>query len=116
MALRLNELSKVGVAEAFHNKSESLIWDWKNLLVWRGTRWSIGSQAFAWWVRDVIITQAIPLQSLDTWLAHKKYRLLITEEQWQSIKETWKEMPSWAVSGVGGLARSLWKSIVAQKG
>ncbi|NIV38115.1 MAG: hypothetical protein GWN58_54485, partial [Anaerolineae bacterium] len=31
--------------------------DWENLLLWRGERWTIGTQAFAWWVRDVIIAE-----------------------------------------------------------
>jgi hypothetical protein len=100
----LRNLARGGLAEKV---GEGWQFDTDSLLLWRGERWTIGSQAFAWWVRDVIIAGTRRLPTYDDWLEQKRYRLLLTQEQWDRLLETVRNAPDWAVRGVTVLARSL---------
>jgi hypothetical protein len=88
--------------------------DLKHLLLWREERWTIGSQAFAWWVRDVVITQTRQLPTSDEWLVKKRYLIpnFLTQEQWDWLVGTIRNAPEWAVRGVGGLARALFDELI----
>ncbi len=107
----LRKLAARGLAERVETTAKGWLWDRENLLVWRGERWTVGSQAFAWWVRDVVIAQTRQIPAYDEWLAGQQYRGLLTKRQWETLTAKAKGAPAWAVQGVGGLARELWKSL-----
>jgi hypothetical protein len=60
-------------------------WSRQNGLMWRGERWTVNVQAFLWWVWDVVITQTRRVLTYDEWLYDKRYRLLLSEAQWESL-------------------------------
>jgi hypothetical protein len=57
----------------------------QNGLVWRGERWRVSTQAFLWWVWDVVIAQSRRVLTYDEWLYYKRYRSLLTEAQWEEL-------------------------------
>ncbi len=83
----LRDLEEVGLAERLDEGSR-FVWDSKHFLLWRGGRWRIGSLAFAWWLRDHVITQHEPLPEIDDFLRRKRYRLFLTQEQWDTLRES----------------------------
>lgn len=109
--LELRRLAKKGLAEMIGSSRRGWIFDSEYLLVWRGEKWAIGSEAFAWWVRDNVIAPSRNVLSNEEWLQNQRYVGLITQKQWDEIKETVHKLPSWAVRSVAGLARALWDEI-----
>lgn len=89
--------------------------DWQHLLLWQGERWTVGAQAFAWWMRDVIISQSRTVPGYEDWLAQKRYRLLLTQQQWDALVGAVSKAPQWAVGGVGSLARALFKELLRRE-
>jgi hypothetical protein len=108
----LRKLAERGLAEQVGERWQ---FDWQHLLLWRGERWTVGAQAFAWWVRDVIIAESRQVPTYDEWLANKRYRFLLTQEQWDDLVSTVRNAPEWAVRGVGSLARSLFEELLRRK-
>ena len=108
----LRKLAKRGLAEQV---GEGWQFDREHLLLWRGGRWTVGAQAFAWWVRDVIIAEARRVPTYDEWLAKKRYRFLLTQEQWDWLVGAVRNAPEWAVRGVGALGRALFEELVRRK-
>lgn len=108
----LQRLAEQGLAEKI---SDGWQFDTQHLLLWRGERWTIGAQSFAWWVRDVVIAGARQVPTYDDWLANKRYRFLLTKEQWDGLLGAVHNMPDWAIRGVGGLARALLDELVRKK-
>jgi len=105
----LSKLAERGLAERV---GEGWQFDREHLLLWRGKRWTVGAQAFAWWVRDVVIAEARRVPAYDEWLANKRYRFLLTQEQWDRLVGAVRNAPEWAVRGVGALARALVEGLV----
>jgi hypothetical protein len=108
----LRKLAKRGLAEQV---GEGWQFDREHLLLWRGGRWTVGAQAFAWWVRDVVIAEARRVPTYDEWLAKKCYRFLLTQEQWDWLVDAVRNAPEWAVRGVGALGRALFEELVRRK-
>jgi hypothetical protein len=108
----LRELAKNGLAERIE---EGWQLDWKHLLLWRGERWSVGGQAFAWWIRDVVLVGSREVRSYEEWLADKRYGVLLTQEQWEWLTGALQKAPDWAVRGVAGVARSLLEELTGRK-
>ena len=108
----LRKLAERGLAD---KAGDGWQFDWRHLLVWRGERWTIGCQAFAWWVRDVIIAEARHVPTFEEWLQNKRYRFLLTQEQWDKLVGAVRNAPEWALRGVGGLSRALLEELT-QKG
>jgi hypothetical protein len=108
----LCKLAESGLAERV---SEGWQFDREHLLLWRGERWTVGAQAFAWWVRDVVIADARRVPAYDEWLANKRYRFLVTQEQWDWLVSTVRNAPEWGVRSVGALARALFDELVRRK-
>lgn len=108
----LKKLTERGLAE---RASEGWQFDWDNLLVWRGERWTISAQAFTWWVRDVVIAETREVTQYADWLTNKRYKFLLTEQQWAQLKQVTSNLPEWAVQGVGGLARALFDELLKRK-
>ncbi len=104
----LRKLAERGLAEQV---GEGWLFDRQHLLLWRGERWTLGAQAFAWWVRDVVIAQARQVPAYDEWLANKRYCFLLTQEQWDWLVGAVRKAPEWTVRGVAGLARTLFKEL-----
>jgi len=89
--------------------------DWQHLLLWRGERWTVGCQAFAWWVRDVVIAESRIVPSYTEWLANKRYHFLLTQQQWDNLVKLVRHAPPWAVQGVAELAKALFQELLTRK-
>ena len=100
----LHKLQERGLADQV---GEGWEFDWQHLLLWRGERWTVGGQAFVWWVRDVVISGSRELPAYEEWLSNKRYRLLLTHQQWERLVNTVRNAPEWAARSVGALARGL---------
>jgi hypothetical protein len=100
----LKKLEARGLAE---KAGDGWQFDWEHLLVWRGEKWTVGSQAFAWWVRDVAVSGTRTLPDYEEWLENKRYRLFLTQEQWNKLVGMLRTAPEWATRGVGMLAQAL---------
>lgn len=105
----LRKLADLGLAERV---GEGWKFDRKHLLLWRGGQWTMQTQAFIWWVRDVIIAQTRTLPTYDAWLTNKCYRFLLTREQWDWLIRKVQDIPEWAVRGVAALARVLFDELL----
>ncbi len=108
----LKKLAERGLAE---RADAGWQFDWDHLLLWQGERWTAGAQAFVWWVRDVAIAETRPMAPYADWLNDKRYRLLLTEQQWQTLRGAVSGLPAWAVHGVGGLARALFDELLKRR-
>lgn len=104
----LRRLAERGLAEL---TGEGWQFDREHLLLWRGGRWTVGAQAFAWWVRDVVIAEARQVPAYDEWLANKGYRFLLTQEQWDNLVSAVRNAPDWAVRGIAALGRALFEEL-----
>lgn len=108
----LRKLAELGWAE---QAGEGWQFDWEHLLLWHEERWTMSAQACVWWVRDVAIAETRAVPKYADWLANKQYRFLLTEEQWNGLTNAVRNMPDWAVRGVGGLARSLFEELTRHR-
>jgi hypothetical protein len=81
----LQRLDGLGLARSVGEEISS---DWQYTILWQGRQWTIGAQAFAWWVREVAITGVRPFPSFDEWLANERYRTLLSPEQWDWLINT----------------------------
>lgn len=108
----LRKLAERGLAEQV---GEGWQFDRKHLLLWHGERWTVGAQAFAWWIRDVVIADARRVPAYDEWLANKRYRFLLTQEQGDWLVGMVRNAPEWGVRSVGALARALFDELVRRK-
>lgn len=108
----LRKLAERGLAEPVDENWHS---DNGNLFRWRDEKWTVGTQAFAWWVGDVIISESRRVPAYDEWLAEKRYRLFLTQEQWDLLIRTARAIPTSAVRGIGGLARSLFEELLRKR-
>ncbi|NUM48652.1 MAG: ATP-binding protein [Anaerolineales bacterium] len=107
----LRKLARRGLAECLEKNEKGWIFDWEHWLVWRGERWTVSSQAFVWWVRDMAIAQTRQIPKYDEWLANQRYRGLFTEKQWNDLHAHFKRLPPSALYGVAELANALWTQI-----
>jgi hypothetical protein len=107
----LRQLAQRGLAECIEKNENGWIFDWEHWLVWRGERWTVSSQAFAWWVRDVAIAQTRQIPKYDEWLANQRYRGLLTEKQWNALQAQLKRLPTSALRSVAEMAKALWGQI-----
>lgn len=108
----LKKLAKLGLAERV---SKGWQFDRERLLLWRGERWTVGSQAFTWWVSDVVIAETRKTSAYDEWLMNKRYRFLLTQEQWDRLVGAVRKAPEWVVRGVGALAHALLEEMASRK-
>jgi hypothetical protein len=108
----LRNLAERGLAERV---GEEWQFDQQHLLLWRGERWTVGCQAFAWWVRDVVIAESRLVPSYTEWLANKRYRFLLTQQQWNNLITLTRRLPPWAVRGVTELAKALFQELLTGK-
>jgi hypothetical protein len=108
----LQVLAERGLAERVGEGSKL---DLERLLLWRKERWTVGTQAFAWWVRDVVIAETRQLPAYEEWLVNRRYRFLLTQEQWNWLVSTVYSAPQWVVQGVGGLARALFEELMERE-
>jgi len=110
---QLQDLQKLGLAEQIGNNWQ---FDVKNLMLWQGQKWAISSQAFAWWIRDVIISKTRTHYAYDSWLSNKNYVFLgVTNEQWTWLVSTIQSAPTSVISGVTGIAKTIIMEMVKKK-
>jgi hypothetical protein len=81
----LKKLSDRGLAEQIQKAEGKWLWDWEHILIWRGERWMISSLAFAWWIRDVIISEGREIPSVEEWLRQKRFLGMLTQTQWDIL-------------------------------
>jgi hypothetical protein len=108
----LNKLKKIGLAEQV---SDGWQFDAEHLMVWRGQKWTIKMLSFTWWIRDAVIAEKRTIPGYNDWLTNKRYRIFLTDQQWNTLASTLRGAPEWAVKGVAGLARTLFDEIVKNK-
>ena len=108
----LRYLADLGLAE---KNQDGWRVDVKHGLIWHGEPWTIGAQAFTWWVRDVVISKSRSLKEYDQWLANKRYRLLLTEQQWNNLTKIIKSTPELLAKGVGALAKVVIQEVTGAK-
>ncbi len=108
----LRNLAERGLAE---HVGEGWQFDRQHLLVWRGERWTVGCQAFAWWVRDVVIAGSRTVPAYNEWLANKRYHFLLTQQQWDSLIKLVRRAPPWAVRGVVEFAKALFHELTSKR-
>jgi len=108
----LQKLAKRGLAEKV---GEGWQFDREHLLLWRGERWTVGAQAFAWWVRDMVIAETRDLSDYEEWLTNKRYRFLLTQEQWDWLVSTACSAPEYALRGVAALGHALFDELTRRK-
>jgi hypothetical protein len=108
----LRKLAKRGLAEQVGEGSQ---FDYDHLLLWQEERWTVGAQAFAWWVRDVVVTGIHQVPAYDEWLDNRAYRFLVTQEQWDRLVNAVRGAPGWALRDVGGLAQALFEELVQEE-
>lgn len=106
----LKRLEKIGLAEKINNIGIML--DWDNFLIWRGERWRIGSIAFAWWIRDVVIAESREVLGYSDWLMENTYDGLLTVAQRSKIRDQFKKVPPKALQSIGELARSFLEGLL----
>ncbi len=102
----LRHLASLGLAEKV---KDGWAIDLNHGLLWRGDEWTIGAQAFTWWVRDIVISESRELKEYDEWLADKKYRMFLTEEEWNWLTNLVKSTPDFLKKGIATLAKSLFE-------
>ncbi|MEM4203327.1 MAG: AAA-like domain-containing protein [Candidatus Methanomethylicaceae archaeon] len=88
----LQNLEALGLAERVATGWQ---FDWRHALLWQGERWAVGTQAFCWWVRDMIIAQHRQIPAWEEWLSRKQYLWFITQEQWDSWVRIIKRALPW---------------------
>lgn len=110
--VELRKLADLGLAEKI---IDGWSIDIKHGLVWRGEKWTTTAQAFTWWMRDVVISESRQLKGYDDWLCEKKYRMFLTEGQWNSLVSLVKNAPEFLTKGIGSLAKSLIQEVTGKK-
>lgn len=95
-------LERSGLAECVEER-DGWILDWKYFLVWRNQRWAIGSQFFAWWIHDQVITNET--DAVVDWLSKNKYFGLLTTQEWNQLVGVWNDKPEWIKEGLKKLAQ-----------
>ena len=108
----LRKLENFGLAEI---AGKGWQFDTESLLLWREEKWTLSSQAFAWWIRDIIVAENRTFLPANEWLKNRKYSLFLTQGQWNWLYTTLKSIPKSTISGVADLAFELYKSIAVKK-
>lgn len=108
----LRSLADLGLAEKV---KDGWAIDVKHGLLWRGEQWTIGAQAFTWWVRDIVISKNRKLDEYDKWLTEKRYKLLLTEQQWNKLTGLVKSAPEFITKSISALAKSIIQEITGTK-
>lgn len=108
----LKSLADLGLAEKVQDGQKI---DLKRGLIWQGEKWTIGAQAFTWWVRDIVISKSRKLKEYDEWLADKRYKLILTEQQWNNLTKIVKGAPEFVTKSISALAKSIIKEITGMK-
>ncbi len=110
--LELRNLADLGLAEKVRDGWKL---DIQHGLLWQGEQWTISPQAYTWWVRDVVISRSRKIKGYEEWLADQKYRLLLTELQWNELIKLAKNTPELLTVGVGSLVKSIIREIAGIK-
>lgn len=108
----LRNMAKGGLAE---QAGEDWPFDPKRLLLWRDERWSLAVQAFAWWVRDVVVAESRSVPAYDKWLAYKRYSTLLTEEQWDQLVDSVRGTAVWVTHDARVLGRTLAEELMMRE-
>jgi hypothetical protein len=104
----LSRLTEQGLVELWEEDGWNA--DWKNWVFWRGDRWRVSSRRLVWWVSDQVLAREEV--DWDDWLDDKRYGLLLTGEESETLRN-WvakipKEVVSTATKMVGLLLKELY--------
>jgi len=83
---------------------------WQNWVFWRGERWRVSSQRLVWWSSD----QALACKALDwdTFLDAKRYGLLLTHQEMETLQAWVVKIPKGAISTVTKVMGLLLKELL----
>jgi hypothetical protein len=95
-ATQLDELAELGLAEQVKTGLG------QHLLVLHDQRWRVGTQAFAWWLRDAVIAEGrlkcattYEATTYQEWRRQQRYRLL-TQAQMDWLARVVPNTPEWS--------------------
>jgi predicted MPP superfamily phosphohydrolase len=108
----LRNMAEQGLAEQV---GEDWPFDLEHLVPWQGKRWTVGAQALAWWLRDVVIAETRQIPAYDTWLADQRYRVLMTQEQWEHLLSAVRDTYDWSARDIGVMADAIFKTLVRRE-
>jgi hypothetical protein len=111
-SLVLRDMAEQGLAEQVE---KDWPFDQEHIVRWQEEQWTMGAQAFTWWVRDVVITEARHVPAYDAWLANQRYRILLTQEKWGQLLNAVRDAYDWATHDIRAMADKIFKVLVRRK-
>jgi hypothetical protein len=90
----LRDLEEQGLVELW--KAGGLQADWGNWVFWHGERWRVSSRRLVWWVSDQVLAQEAV--DWDAWLDAKRYGLLLTRQEMETLQAWVAKIPKGAIS------------------
>jgi hypothetical protein len=105
----LRDLEEQGLVELW--KADGLQADWKNWVFWRGERWRVSSRRLVWWVSDQVLAR----EDVDweAWLDAKRYGLVLTHEEKETLQAWAAKIPKGAISTATKVVGLLLKELLA---
>ncbi len=84
--------------------------DWQNWVFWRGERWRVRSRRLVWWVGDQVLAR----QEVDweEWLDAKRYGLLLTHEEKETLQKLASQIPKEAINTTAKFLGLIIKEII----
>jgi hypothetical protein len=79
----LHMLRDLGLAERVSDGQQT----YRKCLIWQGDQWTLGTQAFVWWIYQVVIAGTHSLPDFDDWLKNGGYLSLLKPGQWERLIE-----------------------------
>lgn len=107
----LQRLAKLGLAEQV---CQEWPFDREHLFTWREKQWTVGTQAFLWWVRNTALSGSKQIDSNLTQML-KPIRNLNYNKIYSVYNKIYNKSSEWSQKEVRELAQALWDEVVAQK-
>jgi hypothetical protein len=105
----LRDLEEQGLVELW--KAGGLQADWQNWVFWRGERWRVSSRRLVWWVSDQVLGREVV--DWEAWLDAKRYGLVLTHEEMETLGAWVAKIPKGAISTVTKVMGLLLKELLA---
>lgn len=106
----LHDLEEQGLVEL--QKAGGWNADWHNWVFWHGQRWRVTSRGLVWWMADNI-ARSRETAGWEQWLRDKEYGILLTREEWDTLRQWMEKIPKGAISTAGKIGGLLLKELLA---
>jgi len=106
---KLRDLEDQGLVELW--KADGRQADWQNWVFWRGERWRVSSRRLVWWVSDQVLAREAV--DWDAWLDAKRYGLVLTHEEMETLQTWVAKIPKGVISTVTKVMGLLLKELLA---